>query len=90
MNAVITKKQDWNRVGDSNSESEAKIFKKLRKLAMSQISIEGKEVYDVPKAKGRNTENTEIWWQKAMDFIFEEFNLKYWQKINVAISRQET
>lgn len=35
VNAAITKKYDWNQIGDSNSESEAKIFMTLGKLAKS-------------------------------------------------------
>lgn len=69
MNDAITKKYDRNRVGENNSESGAKIFKELGKLAMSEVSILGNQVYGASinqYKEHRKHRNLEI---EAMDSI---------------------
>ena len=74
MNDAITKKYDRNRVGENNSESGAKIFKELQKLAVSEVSVLGDQVCGASinqHKEHRKYRNLEI---KAMDSIFDEFN----------------
>lgn len=47
MNIAFTKEHDRSRIGDSNSESGAKVSKKIGKLTMSEISILENQLHSV-------------------------------------------